>query len=45
MLHALRTASQLATGLTGSDREATTELLKTVESVHDDSVPEWQRKK
>jgi hypothetical protein len=45
MLHALTVVSQLTTGLTGADREATSKLKEQVRIARDDSVPEWQRKK
>lgn len=45
MLHALTFVSHNTTGLTGADREATRNLKERVGSLHDDSVPEWQRKK
>jgi hypothetical protein len=45
MLHALTTVSQLTTGLTGADREATRKLSERIRSARDDTVPEWQRKK
>lgn len=45
MLHALATASQLQTGLTGSDYEAMKELHKDVANTEDDELPEWQRRR